>query len=77
MEARISAVRVELSVKEKDHNKEVEKITALGKAEAEQAQRRSNAQAADLKATISGLEVDLMKVNYLIILYDAGKFTRR
>lgn len=48
---------------EEDHSRQMEQVRRQAKADAERVRMRSEAEAADLRATISRLEVDLMKVN--------------
>jgi len=47
---------------EDDHKRQVEQIRHAADVESERYRRRSEAEVADLRATISRLEVDLMKV---------------
>lgn len=55
-------------VKEEDLGRQLETARRLAQSEAERLQRRTEAEKADLKATISRLEVDLMKVSRLLDL---------
>lgn len=55
-------MRSQLSTKESEHEKQITQIRKTTEQEAERIHRRTQAEAADFKATISRLEVDLMKV---------------
>ena len=59
----LEAVRKEEQGEKDKLQKEVEAARKAGEQEAERVQRRSEAEKADLKATISRMEVDLMKAN--------------
>lgn len=48
---------------EEDHSRQMEQAQRQAKADAERVQMRSEAEIADFRATISRLEVDLVKVN--------------
>lgn len=45
-----------------DHEKQLSKASKAAEVEVDRLKRRADAEAADLRATISRLEVDLMKV---------------
>jgi len=49
-------------IREEEHKKQLDHARKLAESDAERFQRRTEADMADLKATISRLEVDLMKV---------------
>lgn len=53
-------------LKEEDLGRQLESARRLVQSESERVQRRAEAEKADLKATISRLEVDLMKVGHLL-----------
>lgn len=53
-------------LKEEELGRQLQSARRLAQSEAERAQRRAEAERADLKATISRLEVDLMKVGHSI-----------
>lgn len=55
-------------LKEEDLGRQLETARRLAQSEAERLQRRTEAEKADLKATISRLEVDVMKVGRLLNL---------
>lgn len=63
---RFSKIRQQHDLKEKELEKQIEKVRKTAELETERFQRRAEAEKADLKATVSRLEVDLMKVSYLI-----------
>ena len=56
----------QLAVKESEHQKQLAELRKTTSADAERLQRRAEADIADLKATISRLEVDLMKVRIIL-----------
>jgi hypothetical protein len=58
----IAQLRSQQTILESDHQKKLEQIRKIGEAEAEKIKRRTDAEIADFKATISRLEVVLMKV---------------
>jgi hypothetical protein len=60
----------QLEAKDAEHEQKVTQVRKTAEAEAERLQRRTEAEVADLKATISRLEVDLMKVSCVIISHD-------
>ncbi|KAK3315248.1 p115 like vesicle tethering protein [Apodospora peruviana] len=62
-EQELAAVRVEHRSKKDELRKQVDSVRRAAELDAERARRRSEAEKADLKATISRLEVDLMKAN--------------
>ena len=49
---------------EEDHSRQMEQVQRQAKADTERFRMRSEAEVADFRATISRLEVDLMKVNH-------------
>ena len=51
---------------EDDHSRQMDQVQRQAKADAERVQMRSEAEVADFRATVSRLEVDLMKVNYVV-----------
>ncbi|KAH7182908.1 p115 like vesicle tethering protein [Fusarium flagelliforme] len=57
----IAQLRSQQSAQDSNHQKQLEQIRKTAEAEAEKIRRRTDAEIADLKATISRLEVDLMK----------------
>ncbi|KAF5673067.1 USO1-like transporter [Fusarium heterosporum] len=57
----IAQLRSQQTASENDHQKQVEQLRKQAEAEAEKIRRRTDAEVADLKATISRLEVVLMK----------------
>jgi hypothetical protein len=58
----IARLKSSFSTKEGDHEKQLVQLKKAMEQESEKTQRRTQAEMADLKATISRLEVDLMKV---------------
>jgi len=54
--------------------RQLETARRLAQSEAERVQRRAEAERADLKATISRLEVDLMKVGRVLALLTLPKY---
>jgi intracellular protein transport protein USO1 len=58
-----------LSGKEEEHKRQIEHVHRMADVEADRIQRRTDAEMADLKATISRLEVDLMKVSTFVLLF--------
>lgn len=54
-----------IKAKDADHEKALAQVKKTSETEAERLLRRTEAETADLKATISRLEVDVMKVKYL------------
>ena len=58
----------QLKAKDAEHEKALAQAKKDAQAEAERLQRRTEAETADLKATISRLEVDLMKVRFPVQL---------
>lgn len=60
--AAIESLRAEHNVKEAELQRQIEYVRKTAEAEATRVQRRAEAEMADLRATISRLEVDLMKV---------------
>ncbi|KYK56043.1 Vesicle tethering p115-lik protein [Drechmeria coniospora] len=62
-EAQIASIRAEMAAKEAGHQNRLDQTRGAAQQEAERLQRRLGAEAADLRATISRLEVDLVKVN--------------
>lgn len=61
--AALESLRAEHSVKEAELQRQIEYVRKTAEAEATRVQRRAEAEMADLRATISRLEVDLMKAN--------------
>ncbi|KAI8630824.1 p115 like vesicle tethering protein [Xylariaceae sp. FL1651] len=61
--AALESIRVENIAKEAELQRQIEYVRKTAEAEAARIQRRSEAEMADLRATISRLEVDLMKAN--------------
>ncbi|SPJ82172.1 related to transport protein USO1 [Fusarium torulosum] len=57
----IAQLRSQQTALESDHQKKLEQVRKTSEAEAEKVKRRTDAEIADLKATISRLEVVLMK----------------
>ncbi|KAI0428174.1 p115 like vesicle tethering protein [Xylaria sp. FL1042] len=57
----LESVRAEHNAKEAELQKQVDYVRKMAEAEAARVQRRAEAEMADLRATISRLEVDLMK----------------
>ncbi|KAJ2985409.1 hypothetical protein NUW58_g5544 [Xylaria curta] len=57
------SLRVEHNAKEAELQRQIEYVRKTAEAEAARVQRRAEAEMADLRATISRLEVDLMKAN--------------
>lgn len=51
---------------EQDHSRKIEQLQHQAKADADRLRMRSEAEVADCRATISRLEVDLLKVRRLI-----------
>lgn len=64
--AAMEALRAEHKAKEAELQRQVDYVRKTAEAEAARIQRRSEAEMADLRATISRLEVDLMKVCAII-----------
>lgn len=72
---------------EEGHARQMEHVQRQAKADAERVRMRSEAEVADFRATISRLEVDLMKVNHTTCrgygwlhadaMYSDGVFGRR
>lgn len=60
--AAMELLRVEHSTKETELRRQIDYARKTAEAEAARVQRRAEAEIADLRATISRLEVDLMKV---------------
>lgn len=58
------AVRAEQAAKEAELQRQLEYVKKTAEAESARLQRRAEAEMADLRATISRLEVDLMKVSF-------------
>ncbi len=70
----MEALRVEHNTREAELQRQVDYVRKTAEAEAARVQRRAEAEMADLRATISRLEVDIMKVcatNHLV--NDAGE----
>lgn len=63
LEKQMGRLQSQISAKETEHNDKVAQVRKTLEQEAERVQRRADAGLADLKATISRLEVDLMKAN--------------
>jgi hypothetical protein len=61
-QAELNGIRAEQGRKEQELRRQLEQARKAGDLEAERLQRRAEADMADLKATISRLEVDIMKV---------------
>ncbi|KAK0390032.1 hypothetical protein NLU13_3605 [Sarocladium strictum] len=59
----LSRLKAEISAKDEDHEQQLAQVKKTVEQDAERVQRRTQAEIADLKATISRLEVDLMKAN--------------
>ncbi|KAI6780303.1 Intracellular protein transport protein-like protein [Emericellopsis cladophorae] len=59
----LSKLREQLKSKDTELDEKVAQVKKTAETEAERLQRRTEAEVADLKATISRLEVDLMKAN--------------
>ncbi|WXC66749.1 hypothetical protein SNK03_012529 [Fusarium graminearum] len=57
----IAQLRSQQAAQDSSHQKQLEQVRKAAEAEAEKIRRRTDAEIADLKATISRLEVDLMK----------------
>ncbi|KAF4457832.1 hypothetical protein F53441_307 [Fusarium austroafricanum] len=57
----IAQLRSQKTAQESEHQKQIEQARKVAEAEAEKIKRRTDAEVADLKATISHLEVALMK----------------
>ncbi|KAF5019663.1 hypothetical protein F66182_8325 [Fusarium sp. NRRL 66182] len=57
----IAQLRAQQTAQQNDYQKQLEQARKAAQAEAEKIKRRADAEIADLKATISRLEVDLMK----------------
>lgn len=55
-------LRVEHNTKEAELRRQISYVRKTAEADAARVQRRAEAEMADLRATISRLEVDLMKV---------------
>ena len=68
----IAQLRSQQSAQDSNHQKQLEQIRKIAEAEAEKIRRRTDAEIADLKATISRLEVDLMKVRALPFPFETG-----
>ncbi|KAM0322945.1 hypothetical protein ACHAQA_009044 [Verticillium albo-atrum] len=60
-EAELEKLRRKMASLEDSHQKQLDKANKAAEAEADRLKRRAEADAADLRATISRLEVDLMK----------------
>lgn len=56
-------MRAELAAKEAGYQKDLAQARKTAQAETDRAQLRAEAETADLRATISRLEVDLIKVS--------------
>lgn len=63
----IAQLRSQQAAQESSHQKQLEQVRKAAEAETEKIRRRTDAELADLKATVSRLEVDLMKVCTLIL----------
>ncbi|KAI1816645.1 p115 like vesicle tethering protein [Poronia punctata] len=61
--AALESLRAENASKEAELQRQIEYVRKTAEAEAARVQRRADAEMADLRATISRLEVDLMKAN--------------
>ncbi|GAW25197.1 putative intracellular protein transport protein [Rosellinia necatrix] len=61
--AAMESLRVEHNTKEAELQRQIDYVRKTTEAEATRVQRRAEAEMADLRATISRLEVDLMKAN--------------
>jgi intracellular protein transport protein USO1 len=61
-EQELSSLRAEYGHREQEMRRQLEQVRKAGELEFERLQRRAEADMADLKATISRLEVDIMKV---------------
>ncbi|KAI1821724.1 p115 like vesicle tethering protein [Xylaria intraflava] len=61
--AAMEALRVEHNAKNAEFQRQMEYVRKTGETEAARIQRRAEAEMADFRATISRLEVDLMKAN--------------
>ena len=59
----MSSMRAELAAKDADHQHDLTQVRKTAQAETDRAQLRIEAETADLRATISRLEVDLIKVS--------------
>lgn len=66
-ERRVSSMQADFTSREATHETNLAQARKVAQAEMERAQLRSEAEAADLRASISRLEVDLMKVGELAI----------
>lgn len=62
LERRIESTRAQFAVKETQYQNELAQVKKSANSEAERVKLRAEAEAADLKASINRLEVDLMKV---------------
>ncbi|KAL3960488.1 hypothetical protein ACCO45_005605 [Purpureocillium lilacinum] len=62
-ERRVSSMQADFTSREATHETNLAQARKVAQAEMERAQLRSEAEAADLRASISRLEVDLMKAN--------------
>lgn len=63
LEKQAAQLRKQLDAKETEHEQKLAQVRKTAEAEAERLQRRTEAEVADFKATISRLEVDLLKVS--------------
>ena len=64
LEKQAAQLQEQWKAKETEHEQKVAQVRKNAETEAERLQRRTEAEVADLKATISRLEVDLLKVSY-------------
>ena len=64
----LARLKSQMAAKDAEHEKQLTQTRKTVEADAERVQRRTQAEAADFKATISRLEVDLMKVGSRVIL---------
>lgn len=62
----VERMAAKLAAKDAESEKEIGRVRRVAEAEAERVQRRTNAETADLRATISRLEVNLLKVRDLM-----------
>lgn len=58
----IAQLQTQQTAKDSEHQKQLVQVRKGAEAEAERVQRRKDAEMADLRATISRLEVDVLKV---------------
>jgi uncharacterized membrane protein YqiK len=66
--AAVESLRMENTAKEAELQRQIDYVRKTAEAEAARVQRRAEAEMADLRATISRLEVDLMKVCVVVYI---------